>query len=1368
MTDTATPGPAAPEPSEADLRARIAALGASDQRQLRGLLDGQGRGGRRARGRRRGRGRRPDTEREPLTLAGVAEEVDRAEARVTRRRDRLPVPTYPPDLPIADRRDELLDAIRDHQVVIVAGETGSGKSTQLPKLCLELGRGVLGLVGHTQPRRVAARTIAERVAEELGSEVGGAVGYAVRFTDRVGDDTYVKVMTDGILLAELQRDRSLSRYDTLIIDEAHERSLNIDFLLGYLHQLLPTRPDLKVIITSATIDTARFAAHFRGAPIVEVSGRTYPVELRYRPFGEPVVAEEGDDVLDDDRDQVEAVCDAVDELVRDTTGDVLVFLSGEREIRDTADALDDRDRHDLEVLPLYARLSSAEQHRVFEPHRKRRVVLATNVAETSLTVPGVRSVVDAGTARISRYSHRLKVQRLPIEAISQASANQRAGRCGRVAPGTCIRLYSEEDLQARPEFTDPEILRTNLASVILQMTNLGLGDLGAEPIGEATQEDGPTPRRSRGAVSGATRPYPRQSLASFPFLDPPEARAIRDGVALLEELGALEPGCPADRRRLTPVGKQLVRLPIDPRLGRMVLESERQGCVREVLVIAAALSLQDPRERPSDKRQAADELHRRFAVPGSDLLPLLQLWDHLEERSAALSSNRFRKECRAEFLNFLRVREWRDLHRQLSRAAKSVGITPGTEAAPADRVHRALLAGLLSQIGMRDRDTRELRGARNARFQVAPGSALARKPPAWVMAAELVETNRLWARGVAAIEPEWAEDLADHLVKRSHADPRWDERSGRAVTTERVTLYGLPLVTGRTVGYDRVDRDEARDLFIDHALVRREWDTQHRFLADNEAFLDEARSLGDRLRQVDLFDHDETLFRFYDQRVGDAVVSGRHFDRWWREARRDQPELLTLTLDALTGDGPAIDPTAYPDTWRQGDLTLPVTYRFAPGEDADGATVHIPLAVLNRVEPWDFDWGIPAYRDELVHSLVATLPKGRRRDLGPLSAAAAAAAEALRFEERPLFEVLAELLTTPAGARVDPEDLDLRQVPDHLRLTFAIEDQGEVIAYGKDLEAVRDLVGARARHALARAVADAAPGLERDGLTQWDVGDLPRLVRSEAHGHLVEGYPALLDDGGSVSVRVFSRPEVADRIMAGGIRRLVQLAVPVGVRGLEREVSNDVRLALAALPEMSLGVLLRDVIGAATNAVVADHGGVTWTEAGFEVILTGARADLRSVAAAALADAGGVVLVAADVADRLDRLTSPTLAPSLADAAAHLERLVRPGFVTTAGAARLPDLVRYVRGIDLRLEKLPDSPGRDAARMAEVQAVEGDYRQLLAALAPSQVTPRVVGAGWMLEELRLSLFAQTVGAKGPVSAARITRKIDQLFAGDLD
>ena len=1247
---------------------------------------------------------------------------------------------YPPELPITARRPELLDAIRDHQVVVVAGETGSGKSTQLPKLCLELGRGIDGWIGHTQPRRVAARTIAERVAEELGEEVGATVGYAVRFDDRIRPETRVKVMTDGILLAEIGRDRLLRRYDTVIVDEAHERSLNIDFLVGYLERLLPRRPDLKVIITSATIDTSRFAAHFGDAPVVQVSGRSHPVEIRYRPYGGLVAADEGDDVLDDDRDQVQAVCDAVDELVREGPGDVLVFLSGEREIRDTADALARRGHDDIDVLPLYARLSSAEQHRVFAQHHRRRVVLATNVAETSLTVPGVRYVVDAGTARILRYSHRLKVQRLPIEKVSQASADQRAGRCGRVAPGVCIRLYEEDDFADRPEFTEPEILRTNLASVILRMADLDLGE-----------------------------------VASFPFLDPPDHRAVRDGVALLDELGALASrGQDTDSidgggrgHRLTQVGRRLARLPVDPRFGRMVLEADRQGCLREVLVIASALSLQDPRERPADHRQAADEAHARFVVPGSDLLTLVALWDHLAERRSTLGSSQFRRECRAEFLNHLRVREWIDLHRQLSQAAARVGLRPVERPADADQVHRAVLAGLLSHLGQRDRETREFRGARNARFQLVPTSALARRPPPWVVAAELVETNRLGGRMAATVDPAWAEPLAGDLVRRSYGEPRWDARAGRAVTDERVTLYGLPIVTGRRVGYDRVDATEARALFIDHALVDRDWPSRQRVLAENEAFLESVRDLGHRVRRWDLFDHD-ALRRFYDRQLGSDVVSGGHFDRWWKQIRASEPDRLRLTLEDLTDDGLAVDGERYPDTWTAGDLELPVTYRYEPGHDLDGVTVHVPLAVLNRVDATSFSWQVPGLRAELVDGLVRTLPKRLRRGLTPLAEAAEHAVDELRVtQDRPLAEALAEILTARAGERVAPTDLDERSLAPHLRVTIAAHDGNDVVALGKDLDALRDLVGGRVRAAVADAVGRGG-GLERTGITEWDVGDLPAVVRTEVDGHVVEGYPALLDRVETVELRVFSRPEVATRIHAGGVRRLLLRSVPVGVRGLEGRVPNRVRLAIPAVEGLTLGALLRDAISAAADRIATDHPAPVRTEAAFDLLRTDARRRLPTLAGDVLADAGEVVVAAASVRARLDSLARPALAPSVADARAQLDRLVRPGFATSTGADRLTDLTRYVTAIDRRLDALPGAPDRDRARLVEIAPVEADYRALLDALTPSQVTRRVIDVGWLIEELRVSLFAQTVGARGKVSAKRITREIDDLFAGNLD
>ncbi|MGE0307975.1 MAG: ATP-dependent RNA helicase HrpA, partial [Acidimicrobiia bacterium] len=1003
----------------------------------------------------------------------------------------------PESLPIAARADELIDLITQHQVVIVAGETGSGKSTQLPKLCLAAGRGVEGLIGHTQSRRVAARTIAERVAEELGSAVGEAVGYAVRFTDRVGDDSLIKVMTDGILLAEIQRDRNLSRYDTIIIDEAHERSLNIDFLLGYLKQLLPRRRDLKVIVTSATIDTARFSEHFDDAPIVEVTGRTYPVEVRYRPFG----VEPGDE-----RDQVQAVCDAVEELVGVGNGDVLVFLSGEREIHDTADALRRLQLRHTDVLPLYARLSSAEQHRIFEPHTGRRIVLSTNVAETSLTVPGVRYVVDAGSARISRYSARLKVQRLPIEAISQASADQRAGRCGRVAPGVCIRLYSANDFDDRPAFTEPEILRTNLASVILQMTAIGLGDVDA-----------------------------------FPFVEPPDRRAVRDGYALLHELGAITEHDDGSRR-LTEVGRRLARLPVDPRLGRMILEAERLGCVREVVIIAAALSIQDPRERPSDARPAADEAHRRFAGDGSDFLALVKLWDHLRERQRELSTNQFRKLCRAEYLNYLRVREWQDLFSQLRHICADLHLTLAHDPGHPDHVHQALLAGQLSHIGVRDGESREYRGAHGSKFAIAGGSAIGKLLPRWVMAAELVETNRLWARMVAPIAPEWAERAGGHLTKHSYGDPMWDERSGRAVTTERVTLFGLPVVTSRRIGYDRVDRRFAREMFIEHALVEGEWATHHRFRDANRDALADVRHLEDRYRRNDLVDH-SAVFDFYDARIGADVVSGRHFDSWWRKARSTTPDLLTLRLEDLLrlhdGEHPLSD---FPDEWCNGELVLPVTYRFMPGALNDGVTVHIPLSVLNRVDDRGFDWQIPAYREDLIEALLRSLPKEYRRLLTPAAetivAVQAAMARVGMRHGCPIVEALSDTLRDTCAVDVPASAFDWRRVPDHLRITFAVHDEERVAGLDKDLGALRRALSGQLR----AAIAAATPLAERSGIVDWsDLGTIPSMIETVRDGHTVRGYPTLLDTGGSVSLRNVANPELQARVMPAGIRRLLLL-----------------------------------------------------------------------------------------------------------------------------------------------------------------------------------------------------------------------------------
>ncbi len=1264
----------------------------------------------------------------------------RAAARAETWRALAPVISYPAELPVSQVRDEIAAAIRDHQVVIVAGETGSGKTTQLPKICLELGRGVTGQIGHTQPRRIAARSVAERIAAELGTELGTAVGYQVRFNDTSSDGTLIKVMTDGILLTELRRDRQLRRYDTLIIDEAHERSLNIDFILGYLKRLLPRRPDLKVIITSATIDPQRFSDAFDGAPVLEVSGRTYPVEVRYRPLADP------DDPEREPRDQVQGILDAVAELKADGPGDILVFLSGEREIRDTADALAGQD--DLDVLPLYARLSSAEQHRVFEPGRfahsrlGRRVVLATNVAETSLTVPGIHYVIDPGTARISRYSHRTKVQRLPIERISQASASQRAGRCGRTADGVCIRLYTEEDFAARPAFTDPEILRTNLASVILQMAALDLGE-----------------------------------MADFPFIDPPDSRNIADGVRLLEELGAFAPGHAATRK-LTDVGKKLARLPADPRLGRMILAAGQHGCVREVLIIAAALSIVDPRERPTENREAADAMHRRFAVPGSDFLAFLALWDYLRQQQAELSASAFRRMCRREFLHYLRVREWQDVYGQLRQAAADLGVVigrdrrgprPAEPAEPADRfpaeladrVHMSLLAGLLSHIGMQDavavqrgkrRGPAEFSGARGARFAIFPDSVLARKPPSWVVAAELVETSRLWARVTARIDPAWVEPLAGHLVKRSYSEPRWDARRGAVLATEKVSLYGLPIVPARTVNYARIDPAAARELFIQHALVDGEWQTHHRFFARNQRVLDEAASLEQKARRRGIVADDTVLFDFYDRRIPASVTSARHFDSWWKKTRAGSPDLLDLTLADLVGPAAEeIGPADYPEHWGE----LPLSYEFAPGAPDDGVTVDVPLAQLNQVDAAEFGWQVPGLRAETVTELIRTLPKPLRTMFVPVPDTARAVLPQLGAPHGDLLDALSAALGRRGGVPVPRSAFDESRLPAHLRVTFRVVDDGQVLATGKDLAELRRQLRPR----LQATLSEAARGLTRTGLRSWDLDSLPRVF---AHGQ-VRAYPALADAGDAVDIRLFETEAEADAAMVQGTRRLLLLAVPSGARAVAGRLPVSAKLAMSRHPYRSTDALLDDCAAAAADQIILDAGGPAWDAAGFQRLADLARERLAAETADVVSRVARVLAEAHAAEASLAATPAPALAAAFADMRRQLAALVYPGFVSGVGARRLADLVRYLQAITRRLDKLPESPGRDTERMAAVHRVAEDYANVLAELPPSRrQTAAAQAVRWMIEEFRVSLFAQTLGTRGSVSEQRIERALDQL------
>ncbi len=1238
-----------------------------------------------------------------------------AELRIARRAAAVPQIRYPQALPISQHTGEIATAIRDHQVVVIAGETGSGKTTQIPKICLELGRGVRGTIGHTQPRRLAARTVAERIAEELDVPVGGAVGWKVRFTDHASGETLVKLMTDGILLAEIQSDPTLARYDTLIIDEAHERSLNIDFILGYLKQLLPRRPDLRLIITSATIDPERFSRYFDGAPVIEVSGRTYPVEIRYRPYGVD---------RDDDRDQTQAICDAVAELRSGGPGDILVFLSGEREIRDTRDALHALELPGTEILPLYARLSAAEQHRVFQPHRTCRIVLATNVAETSLTVPGIRYVIDSGTARISRYSRRLKVQRLPIEPVSQASATQRAGRCGRTSDGICIRLYSVQDFQSRPEFTEPEIVRTHLASVILQMMALNLGE-----------------------------------VATFGFIDPPDRRQISDGVALLRELGGLEehPEEPPTLR-LTRIGRTLVQLPLDPRLARMVVAAKENGCLHEVLVIVAALSIQDPRERPTDAEAAADAQHARFASLDSDFLSFLNLWRHLDEQQEALSSNQFRKLCKTEYLHYLRVREWQDLHSQLRRITRDLRMAPNTVPADPQQVHISLLAGLLSHVGLLDPETRDYLGARGARFAVFPGSALFRKPPRWVMAAELVETSRLWGRIAARIEPQWVESLAGHLVKRSYSEPHWERKRGAVVAYEKVTLYGIPIVASRKVDYGKIDPELSRELFLRHALVEGDWETRHAFFQANRALLDDVGELEARARRSDILVDDETLFDFYDQRVPAEVVSARHFDTWWRKISKSAPNLLDFKPSMLI-TGQAVSEADYPDSWSFGTVELELSYQFEPGADADGVTVHVPLPVLNQLTAAPFSWQVPGLREELVVALLKSLPKPLRRQLVPVPDRAKALLARMTPYREPLLGALERELSE-AGVAVLRENWRLDQVPDHLKITFRVSDGDHVLAQGKDLSALTRQLQPQ----LLATLSAAGTGLQRRGLRGWDIGTLPQTHQRQQAGHLVTAYPALVDEGDTVAVALLPTEAEQRRAMWAGTRRLLLLAVPGLIKLVQRGLDRQARLVLARNPDGSTEALLADCVDCAADTLIAACGGPPRDADGFARLADRAHGELADAARAVLAHVQRSLTQANAAEARLAELTGPALAPAVADVREQLAGLLGPGFVTATGAQRLPDLTRYLRAIGRRLDKLPRDPDRDRDWMHRIQTITQAYQQLRRQPGRDEVgdDPGLQRIRWMIEELRVSYFAQELRTPYPVSDKRIYQAMDEL------
>ena len=1352
--------------------------------------------------------------------------------------------TYPEELPVSERRDDIMNAIRDNQVVIIAGETGSGKTTQIPKMCLELGLGEKGLIGHTQPRRLAARSVAERIAEELGQKIGETVGYQVRFTSEVGEHSAIKLMTDGILLAEIQNDKLLRRYSTLIIDEAHERSLNIDFILGYLKRILPQRPDLKVIITSATIDPERFARHFSPSyvpgkgivdenlsdeereiaeailpddapPIIEVSGRTYPVEIRYRPL-------EGDELyLDDeevaeDRDPTEAILDAIKELSKEAPGDILIFFSGEREIRDAKDAIEamvaKSPRLNYEVLPLYARLSLAEQHRVFSPGSRPRIVLATNVAETSLTVPGIKYVIDTGTARISRYSARTKVQRLPIERISQASANQRSGRCGRVSDGIAIRLYSEEDFNSRPEFTDPEILRTNLAAVILQMIAIGV-----------VREPG--------------------DISRFPFVQPPASRAINDGVNLLRELGALTERTRRKGRggnnsaTLTAIGRAMAAFPVDPRLARMIIEGGRRGCAKEMMVLAAALTIQDPRERPADVRAEADAMHARFVDDTSDFSSFLLLWDYINEQQAALSSSQLRKMCHREFINYLRIREWQDLFAQLREMGRTANIHASggrdiNASAHEVDIHKSLLTGLLSHVGVKEerekdskgrtRGPREYLGARGTKFAIFPGSGLFKKGPDWVLSAELVETSRLWARTNAAIEPQWIEEVGKHLISVQYSEPHWSLSSGAAVAYAKGTLFGLTIYADRPVQYARVDAAAAREIFIQSALVEGQWHTQHKFYLRNQRALAEVEELEARLRRRDLRVDDSVLFAFYDARIPAHVTDVRAFDKWWKQARLEDDNFLDFNPEKLINEEAAdYDDSQFPRQWVQrtdsGELTLDLRYEYAPtagvggarteAAKRDGVAVQVPILFLNQLSPEPFRWQIPGLRHELVTALIKSLPKAIRRNFVPAPDVARAVCAALEEDYSPatdeLLPSLALVLRRLRGVVVEPEAFNWDAVPEHLKMGFQVRNaRNKILGEGKDLRALQQQLHKEIRSALADSLgasdeamakmvalaqggssnagssaasakkgakspdapanADASGGVrEISGLTEFPAdlfpnGAIPRKVQRIIATQAVNGYPALVDEGSSVGLRIF--PTEAEQLHAQrrGIIRLLQLQVPSPVRYVSEHLSHKEKIVFTQNPHGSIDELIRDCTVAALDHLVP-HTPI-FTHAEYSELYEHVRAELIETVFDVTKLVAEILSEATALKKAIKKATSLTTMHAVSDVKAQMENLVYPGFVAQTGYDQLVHLPRYLKAAQVRLTKLGPNLHRDNQLMLTVQDLEDSYDNAVKSLPAGTIVPDALHrVNWMIEELRVSFFAQELGTAYTVSEKRIAK-----------
>lgn len=1249
-------------------------------------------------------------------LANVTAKFESGMRFYQQRTQSCPTINYPENLPVVAKKADIYQAINDHQVVIIAGETGSGKTTQIPKICLELGRGIKGYIGHTQPRRLAARSVAARIAEELQTELGTTVGYKVRFSDHVNETTLVKLMTDGILLAEIQQDRLLMQYDTIIIDEAHERSLNIDFILGYIKQILPKRPDLKVIITSATIDPERFSKHFNDAPIIEVSGRTYPVDVRYRPIADQ----------EENGDQLQAIINAIDELSHEERDDILIFLTGEREIRDVADALNKLALPHTEVLPLYARLSASEQNRIFQSHHGQRIVLATNVAETSLTVPGIKYVIDPGLARISRYSFRTKVQRLPIEPISQASANQRKGRCGRTSNGICIRLYDEQDFLSRVEFTEPEILRTNLASVILQMTSLGLGD-----------------------------------IAAFPFVEAPDQRNIQDGVRLLDELSAIK--FKHNHYQLTEIGLSLAQLPLDPKLGRMIIEAKKQGCIKEVMIIASALSIQDPRERPLDKQQASDEKHRRFIDKESDFLTLVNLWNYLKEQQKALSGNQFRRLCKQEYLNYLRIREWQDVYTQLRQTIKELKFSINSIPADYRAVHCSLLSGLLSHIGLKDADKHEYLGARNIKFAIFPNSGLFKKPPKWCVVAELVETSRLWGRIAARIDPEWLELLGKDLIKRSYSDPHWSKSQGTTIASEKVILFGLPIVASRLINYSQIDPVVSRQLFIRHALVEGDWQTRHAFFQQNRVLISDVEELEHKSRRRDILVDDEVLYQFYEQRIDKQAISARHFDSWWNKIQPSQPDLLNFEKSMLVNDSAnTVSSLDYPDYWHQDNLKLPLTYQFEPGKDEDGVTVHIPLPVLNQVNEQGFEWQIPGLRQDLIIALIKSLPKPIRRNLVPAPNYASAFLERVIPMSAPLFELLQKEFRRMTGTLIEREDWQLDQVADYLKITFRIVDhKNRKLAEGKDLVLLKQQLKDQVQQTLSTVTHDER--IEKSGITEWNFGQLPQSYESKRGQYTIKAYPTLVANNDGISIKLVDTEVEQQQLARLGLRRLLLLNIPSPIKYLHEKLPNKAKLGLYFNTFGSVLEVIDDCIACGIDLLIESHGGLVWNDNEFESLLTYVKAHINKKVVDIAQQVERILTLTFSINKKLKGRVDLNLAFALSDVKAQLAHLIYKGFIADSGYKRLSDIYRYLQAMDKRLEKLAVDVNRDRANMLKIEQVQQAYQQLLNKLpTDKRHEPEVTNVRWMIEELRVNFFAQQLGTPYPISEKRILQQIDAI------